>query len=222
MPSVKLTLPALYHTLAEALGPSGWWPAESKYEILVGAILVQNTNWRNVDRSLTNLRQGPGFDPAALAELKQADWIELIRPSGFYQNKSKALMALFQFLQPAAFDLAAIGRRSPAQLRQQLLALPGIGNETADAMRLYAFDQPTFIADLYARRLFGWLGQPFPTYAKLAQVTPAVNQWPLADAQEFHGLIDNFGKTVKNQDAFDASFLSRTTLNLDPTKKQTP
>ncbi|WP_179395913.1 endonuclease III domain-containing protein [Lacticaseibacillus absianus] len=209
MPSAeRLTLPALYHQLAAHLGPSGWWPADTKLEILVGAILVQNTNWRNVDRSLTNLRAATAFDSHRLAALPQADLIALIRPSGFYQNKSRALIDLLAWLRQWDYDLSRPAALPPAQLRADLLDLRGIGAETADAMRLYVFDQPTFIADQYARRLFGWLGQPHTTYASLRRATRAVDDWALQDAQELHGLIDNFGKAIKHDTDFAASFLA--------------
>jgi endonuclease-3 related protein len=210
----SLDLAALYHELATLLGPSGWWPADSKFEILVGAILVQNTNWRNVDKSLDNLRAKTQFDPQAIANLSQVELQELIRPSGFYRNKSRAINGLFSWLSHANFDLARIATTEPSRLRQQLLALPGIGEETADAMRLYVFDQPTFIADNYCRRLFSWLGQDFSTYAKLKAHTHEVEGWDLHDAQEFHGLIDNFGKTVKNAEDFAKSPLANFTLTL--------
>lgn len=199
MPSAEITPWALYHRLAALLGPSGWWPADSKFEIAVGAILVQNTNWRNVDRSLANLKAATGFAPAKLAALSQLELIPLIRPSGFYQNKSRALVQLFAWLKARDFALAQIGAGDPATLRKDLLALPGIGEETADALRLYVFDQPTFIADNYARRLFTWLKVPTKTYAQLQRRLPGVASWALADAQEFHGLIDNFGKIVKTK-----------------------
>ncbi|WP_262315720.1 endonuclease III domain-containing protein [Lacticaseibacillus parakribbianus] len=208
MRSAEWSLTDLYAQLGQALGPSGWWPADSKYEILVGAVLVQNTNWANVDRSLANLRETTGFAPDQLAALTQADWVPLIRPSGFYQNKSRALVGLFAWLAHWDFDLAFIGGFPPATLRAQLLALRGIGQETADAARLFVFDQPTFVADAYARRLFGFLGRPYATYQALAKVTQAVAGWSLHDAQEFHGLIDNFGKTVKTPADFAASPLA--------------
>ncbi|WP_461214384.1 deoxyribonuclease I [Lacticaseibacillus sp. GG6-2] len=214
MPSAKLNLTTLFQLLQANLGASGWWPADSPTEILVGAVLVQNTNWTNVDRSLTNLRNTTGFDPATLAGLDETTWQPLIRPSGFYRNKSKALWHLFHWLQTNQFDLTSLGTQTPAQLRRQLLALPGIGEETADAMRLYVFNQPTFIADHYARRLFGWLKQPFTSYPQLAAHTHTVDSWNLHDAQEFHGLIDNFGKLVKTPETFQTSFLANHELEL--------
>ncbi|WP_203627292.1 endonuclease III domain-containing protein [Lacticaseibacillus mingshuiensis] len=213
MPLAELTLPALYHKLAQQ-GPSGWWPADSKYEILVGAILVQNTNWTNVAKSLANLRASTEFDPAKLAAMSQEALIEQIRPSGFYQNKSRALLALFAWLKRRDFDLPAIAQTPLDQLRPQLLALPGIGQETADAMLLFVFDQSVFVADTYARRLFTWLGQPTATYSALKAKTHEVDAWPLHDAQELHGLIDNFGKTVKDPATFAASSLAGMTLVL--------
>lgn len=110
--------------------------------------------------------------------------------------------------------MTRIATTAPSRLRQQLLALPGIGEETADAMRLYVFDQPTFIADNYCRRLFGWLGEDFSTYAKLKAHTHEVDGWDLRDAQEFHGLIDNFGKTVKSAKDFAQSPLANAHVKL--------
>lgn len=211
-PSPKLTLGQLYHHLAATLGPSGWWPADSPYEILVGAILVQNTNWSNVDKSLANLRQATHFDPTALAALTVDNLQALIRPSGFYVHKSQAIQALFGWLATQQWDLSGLSRRT--DLRRTLLALPGIGPETADAMRLYVFGQPTFVADHYSRRLFQWLGQPAMTYPQLKACTTAVDNWPLPDAQELHGLIDNFGKIVKSPAAFAQSSLANAQLQL--------
>lgn len=212
-PSAEYTLTQLYQQLAANLGPSGWWPADSPAEILVGAILVQNTTWQNAAQSLANLRPVTHFDPQQLARLPLAQLQALIRPSGFYRHKSQALHALFAWLQTQGPD-ADFSQWPNNQLRRRLLALPGIGPETADAMRLYVFGQPNFIADHYSRRLFGWLGQNFATYAQLKAVTHAVDNWPLAQAQEFHGLIDNFGKTVKTQADFAASWLAGACLRL--------
>ena len=209
-----ITLTQLESRLATILGPSGWWPADSPTEILVGAILVQNTNWRNVAASLTNLRAATGFTPRRLFALSTAQLQPLTRPSGFYRNKARAMLALGQWLATRNNDLTAIAALPPAQLRQELLALPGIGPETADAMRLYVFNQPTFIADHYCRRLFTWLGQPVETYAKLRAQTKAVDAWPLHAAQELHGLIDNFGKTVKTAADFAVSQLADVKLTL--------
>ncbi|MCI1986497.1 MAG: deoxyribonuclease I [Lactobacillus sp.] len=213
-PSAELTLRQLFDQLAAALGPSGWWPADSPAEILVGAVLVQNTNWQNVAKSLANLRAATAFSPQRLADLPLDQLQQLIRPSGFFRHKSQALHSLFAWLQAQDATYADIGQRPPHQLRQSLLALPGIGPETADAMRLYVFNQPTFIADHYSRRLFSWLGADYRTYAQLKAVTQAVDNWSVADAQELHGLIDNFGKTAKTPADFNASFLAGTQLRL--------
>ncbi|WP_390405063.1 endonuclease III domain-containing protein [Lacticaseibacillus jixiensis] len=211
-PFHELSLAKLYQHLATTLGPSGWWPADSPYEILVGAILVQNTNWQNVAKSLSSLRQATHFDPEALAALPVDKLQALIRPSGFYVHKSQAIHTLFTWLAAQQWDLAALGQR--VDLRRTLLALPGIGPETADAMRLYVFAQPTFIADHYSRRLFAWLGQPALTYAQLKSRTTVVDNWPLHDAQELHGLIDNFGKQVKTAADFTQSSLANMQLRL--------
>ena len=92
----KLAIRKLYDTLLDEMGPQGWWPAESKVEIILGAILVQNTNWRNVDKSLSHLKSATGFLPEEILKLQLEELETLIRPSGFYRNKARAIQASFQ------------------------------------------------------------------------------------------------------------------------------
>ncbi|QMU08363.1 endonuclease III [Levilactobacillus suantsaii] len=200
--------------MAQTMGPQPWlrpgtpW-AETPIEIMLGAILVQNTNWRNVEPALVNLKRVTGFAPAKLRELTPATITPLIRSSGFYRRKGPAILALAAWLGQANDDLAALKRRDAASLRTELLAITGIGNETADYILMYTLDHGTFMVDTYARRLFAWLGATMPkTYPAFQRQVLAQFSGELRDYQEFHALIDEFGKQVKTAADFDQSFLA--------------
>ena len=154
---MKIDIPLLYQTLLSELGPQGWWPAESKPEILLGAILVQNTNWQTVEQSLANLKQATQFLPERITSISLEELEQLIRPSGFYKNKAKTIKHMFTWMEDHQWDYQAISQDYQNDLRSELLTIKGIGYETADVLMVYLFDRPVFIADSYARRLFGWL-----------------------------------------------------------------
>lgn len=180
----------LYHILYTKLGPRHWWPARSTEELLCGMILIQNTNYKNVDRSLANLDAATNFGLAALLALPD-DWLQaLIRPSGFYKNKARYLRAVLQAYHDHYHELAALPTPS---LRKRLRELPGVGNETADVMLLYVFMRPAFVADSYSRRLFARLGQDAPYTQLQAHIAPTM-RLNIAQAQEFHALLDDYGK----------------------------
>ena len=209
-----MTIEELYHTMAHAMGPQPWlkpgtpW-AETPVEIMLGAILVQNTNWRNVEPALRNLKRETAFEPAKLRALTPATLTPLIQSSGFYRRKAAAILSLAAWLGDHGDDLDALKHGDGAQERAELLAITGIGNETADYILMYTLDHGTFMVDTYARRLFSWLGATMPkTY--LAFQKRVLAQFPLGlrDRQEFHALIDEFGKQVKTDGDFAASFLA--------------
>ncbi|MGH2102482.1 MULTISPECIES: endonuclease III domain-containing protein [Aerococcus] len=191
----QINIRKLYDTLFTEMGPQGWWPAESKVEIILGAILVQNTNWRNVDKSLNNLKAATAFLPEEILKLNVEDLEILIRPSGFYRNKARTIQATFEWFNDHNWDYQAISDQYGDHLRSELLKIRGIGFETGDVFRVYIFDQPAFIADAYARRLFSWLtGNSYTTYQSLYQEINLPDDFNYEEAQEFHGLIDEFGK----------------------------
>src|SRR4051794_1230262 len=151
-----------YERMLAAFGPQHWWPGESPFEIMVGAVLVQNTAWRNVERAINNLRDAGVMNPHALYKLPETELAELIRPAGYYQVKANRLRNLLRFL-VEEFDgsLDAMFRTDLRTLREPLLAIHGIGPETADAILLYAGGLPTFVVDTYAHRILarhGWIG----------------------------------------------------------------
>ena len=151
-----------YERLLKAFGPQQWWPGDSPFEVLVGAVLVQNTAWRNVERAIENLREAGVMEPKALYAVAAEELAELIRPAGYYQVKARRLRNLLKFV-VEEFDgsLDAMFHTTPLTLREQLLKLNGIGPETADAILLYAGGQPTFVVDTYTHRVLarhGWIG----------------------------------------------------------------
>ena len=191
----KLAIRKLYDTLLNEMGPQGWWPADSKVEIILGAILVQNTNWRNVEKSLNNLNAATGFLPEEILKLPLGELETLIRPSGFYRNKARAIQASFQWFGNHKWDYQAVQYEYGKQLRSEILKLHGVGFETADVFRVFIFDQPAFIADAYARRLWTWLTErEYKNYQSLYREVDLPDDFTYQEAQEFHGLIDEFGK----------------------------
>ncbi len=202
------SLKPLYHALLENMGNQGNWPAESPEEIIAGAILVQNTRWENVELSIENIREHLHGDFQKMLTLDETLLQDLIRPSGFYKNKSKSLFTVFSWLGQHDYDYTLIQEQYGTGLRKELLALFGIGQETADVLLLYVFHQPIFIADKYAQKLLSSVtGQTFQDYTSLAQVVDMQDFTP-EEAQQFHILILEFGKIYfGRQSRFENSFL---------------
>lgn len=152
-------LQEIYHRLANDYGPQYWWPAKSPFEVVVGAVLTQNTAWTNVERAIAALDRAGALTPAGLRGLERSVLETLIRPAGFFRQKAERLQAFVDYLQ-CRYDgsLAKCLSGEIAGLREELLLQPGIGPETADSILLYAGGHPTFVVDAYTRRLFHRLG----------------------------------------------------------------
>ena len=145
---------ALYQRLLAEHGPQHWWPAESPFEMIVGAYLTQNTSWRNVELALINLRASNKLSIAGIRDTPLSELEQLLRPSGFFRQKASRLKAFVSMLEAEhATDLAMFLALPTDALRNRLLALPGVGLETADSILLYAARRPIFVVDLYTRRL---------------------------------------------------------------------
>jgi endonuclease-3 related protein len=190
----------LFEILNHELGLQKWWPADSTEEMLTGMVLIQNTNWKNADRSLDNLRGKTNFELNKMLALSQDELKELIQPSGFFNNKSIYLRSLLTAYRDDFDDWEKL---STHDLRKKLTGLKGIGNETADVLLLYYFHRSTFVADNYAMRLFGNM-QAFtkkPTYMKLKNAVEFDFDFTPEEAGEFHACIDEFGKL--KSDFFD-------------------
>jgi len=149
----------VYERLHGAFGPAGWWPGDSPFEVCVGAILVQNTAWANVERTLDGLKKRRLLSFRALHRLSDARLAPLLRSSGTFRVKARRLRALLDFLSWEYGGRAeAMRSEDPSGVRRKLLAVPGIGPETADSILLYAAGHPSFVVDAYTRRVFTRLG----------------------------------------------------------------
>lgn len=151
----------IYHRLLTHFGPQHWWPGESPFEVMVGAVLVQNTSWKNVEKAIENLRQSGALEPHTLYRLPDDELQDLLRPAGYYRIKARRLRNLLHLLvQQYDGSLEAMFATAPATLREQLLSVNGIGPETADSILLYAASMPTFVVDAYTHRVLarhGWI-----------------------------------------------------------------
>jgi len=147
-----MDLQALYQTLLSHYGEQSWWPADGPFEVTVGAILTQNTAWSNVEKALDSLRAADALNPEALSTMDTDRLAALIRSSGYYNQKARRLSGFARWYREQGGH-EVLRQRPTETLRAQLLALHGIGPETADDMLLYAFDHPVFVIDSYTRRL---------------------------------------------------------------------
>ena len=151
------TLRQLYRRLFDRYGPQGWWPAETPFEVMVGAVLTQNAAWSNVERAIANLKAVDLLDPEAILALDPQRLAELIRPSGYFNVKARRLAALCRWFVERG-GLGPLGVMETGPLREALLSVKGVGPETADDILLYAFHRPVFVVDAYTRRLFSRVG----------------------------------------------------------------
>jgi endonuclease-3 related protein len=143
-----------YATLLESFGPQGWWPARTRWEVICGAILTQNTTWHNASLAIKNLRKAGVLTRQRMRQISAEKLESLIHPAGFYRQKAKTLQNIAQWIEEAhQGSLDVLFARDTAFVRSQLLALNGIGPETADAILLYSGRHPLFVADAYTRRV---------------------------------------------------------------------
>jgi len=142
----------IYERLFDKFGPQHWWPGETPFEIMVGAILTQNTNWQNVEKAINNIKNSGLLDPKRLLANKKKI-PNLIRPSGFYQLKTNRLIEFLRyFVERYDGEIKNFELKDTKSLRDELLSIKGIGPETADSILLYALNRPVFVVDAYTRR----------------------------------------------------------------------
>lgn len=153
MMRARNTLLDYFGDLRNRYGPQDWWPAESPFEVAVGAILVQGTKWKNVEKATATLKTYGLLDPVRILESDEETLGLAIRPSGTYRVKARRLRAFVQWFVDRGADFDKIREMGLARLREELLAIRGIGRETADAILLYAFEVPTFVIDRYTWRI---------------------------------------------------------------------
>ena len=153
-PRLRGEITRYYTALLARYGPQNWWPARSRFEVIVGAYLTQNTNWSNVEKALTNLRRARRLSISAVRELPVDELETLVRPSGYFRQKARNLKTFIAFLdQQYSGSLTRMFAEPTEKLRAQLLELNGVGPETADSILLYAGNHPAFVVDAYTRRV---------------------------------------------------------------------
>jgi len=186
----------VYQTLLGALGPQHWWPGESPWEVMIGAVLVQNTAWKNVERAIANLREADLVDPRRLLVPPAEELAELVRPAGYFRLKTKRLRSLMEFVvQRYDGSLEALRNADWRQLRAELLGVHGIGPETADSILLYALEHPVLVVDTYTHRVFarhGWIGYE-ADYHQLQEYLTSELPVDAAIYNELHALLVNVG-----------------------------
>ena len=186
-----------YSAMSQALGPMHWWPAQTPFEVIVGAILTQSTAWANVELAIANLRAARVLTPTAMLAVRTSRLAALVRPSGYFRQKAKKLKAFLQFLQREyRGSLKRMFHTPTEELRTKLLAVHGIGPETADSILLYAGNHPVFVVDTYTHRIFSRHGitsakPDYETVRKLFESTLPADPRLL---NEFHALVVNIGK----------------------------
>jgi len=189
----------IYDLLYAAHGPQHWWPGDSPFEVIVGAILTQSAAWPNVEKAIGNLKAAGALSPQGLRRLDEDELARLIYPSGYFNAKARKLKAFAALLfERFDGDLEALLATPAGVLRPLLLATHGIGPETADSILLYAAGHPVFVIDAYTRRLFARLGlAPDPdTYEAWQRLFMDVLPLDAPLFNEYHALIVQHGKEV--------------------------
>jgi len=187
----------IYQLLFDRFGPQHWWPGDTQFEIITGAILTQNTNWTNVEKAIANLKSADRLSPEKLYHLDLPRLAELIRPAGYFNIKAKRLKNFVQWL----FDnyqgkLSNLEGLETNRLRAELLAIKGIGRETADSILLYALDRPIFVVDAYTARVAIRHGliEPDADYEQLRELFQSNLLEDVQLFNEYHALLVKVGK----------------------------
>ncbi len=200
-------LSRLYNSLLKSLGSQHWWPGDSPFEIMIGAILTQNTNWENVARSIDRLKNAGMLNPKQM--YKNRRYLpELIRSCGYFRVKSKRLIAFLKYyLGKYQGSFKKISMIATVQLRSELLAVNGIGNETADSILLYAFNRPLFVVDAYTRRIFARhrMIDNSDEYLKIQRVFHDNIPKNTRQYNEYHALLVRLGKKYCHKNAPDCT-----------------
>ena len=189
----------IYDRMLERYGPQHWWPGDTRFEIMVGAVLTQAAAWSNVEKAISNLVASDALSPKAIRDLGEEELAQLIYPSGYFNAKARKLRALVEYLgQRFDDDLDAMALEDGDALRAELLAVYGIGEETADDILLYAFGKAAFVVDGYTRRVFIRLGLApekgsYSTYRSMFMDSLPSDRDLY---QEYHALIVRHGKEV--------------------------
>lgn len=220
--SMRKKLTAIFTRLLDSYGSQHWWPGQTAFEVMVGAVLTQNTAWTNVERAIANLKAAGALDPQSIVTASPHQLANWLRPSGYFNVKAKRLRAFCEWL------LARGGRRRlihvpTLALRHDLLGVHGIGPETADDILLYAFSRPVFVIDAYTRRLFSRLGliSGRESYEDLRRLFERSLRPDAAMFNEYHALVVHHAKLVcRPQPRCDQCALSRQCPSANSLRRQ--
>jgi len=189
----------IYRRLLDRFGPQHWWPAEEPFEVIVGAILTQSAAWGNVERAIDNLKRAEALSPGKLRRLQLPRLAKLVHPCGYYNAKALKLKSFAFWLgNHYADDLDRLFASDTDDLRQQLLSVHGVGQETADSILLYAAGKPVFVIDAYTRRILSRIGLG-PEKDSYAGCQAFFMDNLTADTElfnEYHALLVRLGKDV--------------------------
>jgi endonuclease III related protein len=206
-----------YARLLDAYGPQHWWPAESPFEVCIGAILTQSTSWANVELAIGNLKGAGILSPEGIREANARRLARLIRPSLYYNVKARKLKEFVKFLdEGCGGDVDGMRQAGTQEMRERLLGVWGLGPETVDSILLYALEKPTFVADAYTRRVFSRLGLAAPdaSYDELKALFEGCLPPDVGLYNEYHALIVQHGKTFcKSKPACDGCCLKKACAN---------
>ena len=190
-------LTQIYQLLFDRFGPQNWWPGETQFEIIIGAILTQNTNWANVEKAIKNLKSADLLTPEKLHHLDLPNLARFIRPAGYYNVKAKRLKNFVSWLF-SKYDgqLINLENQDTDKLRIELLDIKGIGRETADSILLYTFERPIFVVDAYTARIAVRHGliEPEADYEQLRELFQSNLPQDVRLFNEYHALLVRTGK----------------------------
>jgi len=187
----------LYQKLWDAFGPQGWWPGETPFEVILGAILTQNTNWNNVAQVLAGLKAEGLLHPRTLREMPEMELARRFKPSGYFNIKARRVKNFLDFFAHRFHDsLEEMAQEDLGTIRAALLGVKGIGPETADSILLYALHQPTFVVDAYTHRVLSRhdLAPEACSYDELQSLFLENLPADVPLYQEFHALLVRLGK----------------------------
>jgi endonuclease-3 related protein len=197
MNTVSDKLNEIYELLLKAYGPQHWWPAESPLEVMVGAVLTQNTNWQGVEQAIDNLKRNNLLNQHKLKAISIEELSRLIKPAGYFNLKARRLKNLIGMVAESyGADLDAMEQVETAQLRQELLLVNGVGPETADSILLYAFHRPIFVVDTYTYRVTSRHGliEEEANYQALQDLFMEHLPLDVEMFNEYHALLVRVGK----------------------------
>ena len=187
----------IYQSLFARFGPQHWWPGETQFEIVIGAILTQNTSWKNVEKAIANLKAAKLMTPASLHRLTHDQLAALIRPAGYFNIKAKRLKNFLDWLfENYEGKLENLEQINTSRLREELLSIKGVGPETADSILLYAFTRPVFVVDAYTARVMcrHYMIELGADYSQLQDLFASNLPQDVKLFNEYHALLVHVGK----------------------------